>query len=208
MMKRCSLVFLLVVLMMTVGCNKESSAGENKTTKAKEKQLIAIFETSMGVIEVTLFEDKAPETVRNFVRLATGDKEWVDPRSLEKVKKPLYDGTIFHRVIPNFMIQGGDPKGNGTGGPGYRFNDEFSPDLQFDRAGLLAMANAGPNTNGSQFFITEGPTPHLNNRHTIFGEVTKGLDVVKAIARVPRDGRDKPKTDVVLQRVRIVEKAE
>ncbi len=145
--------------------------------------LHATFKTSLGDIVVKLLPDKAPKTVENFVALAEGTKEWTDPRSGQKVKKPLYDGTVFHRVIPDFMIQGGDPLGTGTGGPGYRFADEIGPDNKFSRPGLLAMANAGPNTNGSQFFITEVPTPHLDRGHTIFGEVVKGQDLVPRIAR-------------------------
>jgi peptidyl-prolyl cis-trans isomerase A (cyclophilin A) len=145
--------------------------------------LYAVFQTSRGNIVVKLFEKDAPKTVANFVGLATGKQEWVDPRTGQKSKAKLYDGTVFHRVIPQFMIQGGDPLGSGTGGPGYRFEDEFQSGRQFDKPGLLAMANAGPNTNGSQFFITEVPTPHLNNRHTIFGEVVKGGDLVPQIAR-------------------------
>ena len=145
--------------------------------------LYAVFHTSRGNIVVKLFEKEAPKTVANFVGLATGKQEWVDPRNGQKSKAKLYDGTVFHRVIPQFMIQGGDPLGTGTGGPGYRFEDEFQSGRKFDRPGLLAMANAGPNTNGSQFFITEVPTPHLNNRHTIFGEVVKGQDLVPQIAR-------------------------
>src|SRR5438552_6377404 len=145
--------------------------------------LYAIFQTSQGNIAVRLFEKDAPETVANFVGLATGAKEWTDPRSGSKSHAKLYDGTKFHRVIPNFMIQGGDPLGTGTGDPGYRFKDEFQSGRKFDKPGLLAMANAGPNTNGSQFFITEVPTPHLNNKHTIFGEVVKGQDLVPQIAR-------------------------
>jgi len=145
--------------------------------------LYAIFETSQGNITVRLFEKDAPETIANFVGLATGAKEWTDPRSGAKSHAKLYDGTKFHRVIPNFMIQGGDPLGTGTGDPGYRFKDEFQSGRKFDKPGLLAMANAGPNTNGSQFFITEVPTPHLNNRHTIFGEVVKGFELVPKIAR-------------------------
>src|SRR5512136_1909253 len=147
------------------------------------EEMYATFQTSMGDIVVKLLPERAPKTVENFVGLAEGTREWSDPRSGQKVKKPLYDGTVFHRVIPDFMIQGGDPLGTGTGGPGYRFADEIGPDNKFDRPGLLAMANAGPNTNGSQFFITEVPTPHLNRGHTIFGEVVKGLDLVLKIAR-------------------------
>jgi peptidyl-prolyl cis-trans isomerase A (cyclophilin A) len=144
----------------------------------------ATFQTSAGDIVVKLLPEKAPRTVENFLGLAEGTREWTDPRSGQKVKTPLYDGTVFHRVIPDFMIQGGDPLGTGTGGPGYKFGDEIGPDNKFDRAGLLAMANAGPNTNGSQFFITEVPTPHLNRGHTIFGEVVKGGDLIPKIARM------------------------
>ena len=143
----------------------------------------ATFATSLGDIVVRLMPDRAPKTVENFVALAEGTKEWSDPSSGQKVKRPLYDGTVFHRVIPDFMIQGGDPLGNGTGGPGYRFADEIGPANRFDRPGLLAMANAGPNTNGSQFFITEIPTPWLDRGHTIFGEVVKGGELVPRIAR-------------------------
>jgi peptidyl-prolyl cis-trans isomerase A (cyclophilin A) len=142
------------------------------------------FQTSAGDIVVKLLPEKAPKTVENFLGLAEGTREWTDPRSGKKVMTPLYDGTVFHRVIPDFMIQGGDPLGTGTGGPGYKFGDEIGPDNKFDRAGLLAMANAGPNTNGSQFFITEVPTPHLNRGHTIFGEVVKGGDLVPKITRM------------------------
>ncbi len=145
--------------------------------------LYAIFQTSRGNIVVKLFEKEAPKTVANFVGLATGKQEWIDPRTGKKSTAKLYDGTNFHRVIPQFMIQGGDPLGTGTGGPGYRFEDEFQSGKKFDRPGLLAMANAGPGTNGSQFFITEVPTPHLNNKHTIFGEVVKGFELVPQIAR-------------------------
>ncbi len=155
----------------------------------------ATFKTSLGEIVVKLMPEKAPKTVANFVELADGTREWKDPRSGQAVKRPLYDGTVFHRVIPEFMIQGGDPLGTGTGGPGYRFEDEIGPDNKFDRPGLLAMANAGPNTNGSQFFITEVPTPHLNRGHTIFGEVVKGLELVLKIAR---SGNAKVKLEQVI----------
>jgi len=144
--------------------------------------LTATFQTSLGEIVVKLLPEKAPKTVANFVGLAEGTKEWKDPKSGQSMKKPLYDGTVFHRVILDFMIQGGDPLGTGTGGPGYRFEDEIGPDNRFDKPGLLAMANAGPNTNGSQFFITEVPTPHLNRGHTIFGEVTNGLELIRKIS--------------------------
>jgi peptidyl-prolyl cis-trans isomerase A (cyclophilin A) len=168
--------------------------------------LTAKFETTEGVIVVKLFDKESPKTVANFVGLADGTKEWTDPKSRQKVKRPFYDGLIFHRVIPDFMIQGGDPLGTGTGDPGYKFEDEFSSSLKFDRPGLLAMANAGPNTNGSQFFITDAPTPHLTNKHTIFGEVTEGLDVVKKIARVPKGPGDRPTTPVVIKKLTIIRK--
>jgi peptidyl-prolyl cis-trans isomerase A (cyclophilin A) len=155
----------------------------------------ATFKTSLGDIVVRLLPEKAPKTVENFLGLAEGTREWTDPRSGKKVKTPLYDGTSFHRVIPQFMIQGGDPLGTGTGGPGYRFADEIGPDNKFDRPGLLAMANAGPNTNGSQFFITEVPTPHLNRGHTIFGEVVKGGEL---IAQIAKTGNGKVKLDRVV----------
>jgi peptidyl-prolyl cis-trans isomerase A (cyclophilin A) len=167
----------------------------------------AIFETSMGDITCTLFPDKAPMTVENFIGLAEGTKEWKNPVSgVKKTNTPLYDGTIFHRVIPEFMIQGGDPAGNGSGDPGYKFKDEFS-DLKFDQGGRLAMANSGPNTNGSQFFITEAPVPHLNNHHTIFGQCTP-LSLVTAIARVPRNSMDKPLKPVLIKHVKIVKAGE
>ena len=164
----------------------------------KEKKMTgtyATFKTSLGDIVVKLFPEKAPKTVENFVSLAEGTKEWKDPRSGQMVKKPLYDGTVFHRVIPGFMIQGGDPLGTGTGGPGYKFADEIGPDNAFNRPGLLAMANSGPNTNGSQFFITEVPTPHLNRGHTIFGEVVKGQEL---IAKIAATGNAKVKLDKVV----------
>jgi peptidyl-prolyl cis-trans isomerase A (cyclophilin A) len=171
------------------------------TEAAGKGPLFATFKTSMGDIRVRLFEAQAPKTVENFVGLATGSKEWTDPQTGQKVKRPLYSGTIFHRVIPGFMIQGGDPLGNGRGGPGYRFADEFSPELRHSKAGILSMANAGPNTNGSQFFITLAPTPHLDNRHSVFGEVVEGQDVVVKIGNAPRDANDRPRTSVVLNEV-------
>jgi peptidyl-prolyl cis-trans isomerase A (cyclophilin A) len=167
----------------------------------KKGPLYATLRTSMGDIVVQLFEDKAPKTVANFVGLATGTKEWTNPKTGEKVKRPLYNGTIFHRVIPGFMIQGGDPLGNGTGGPGYRFADEFHPDLRHTKGGILSMANAGPNTNGSQFFITLAPTLHLDNHHSVFGAVVKGEEVLIAIGNVPRNPNDRPIKDVVLKEV-------
>jgi peptidyl-prolyl cis-trans isomerase A (cyclophilin A) len=165
--------------------------------------LTATLRTSQGTVHVRLFPDHAPKTVRNFVDLAEGTREWTDPRTRRSAQGRLYDGTIFHRVIPRFMIQGGDPLGTGTGGPGYEFADEIHPDLQFDRPYLLAMANAGPGTNGSQFFITVVPTPHLNGRHTIFGEVISGTDVVDEISKVKTGRNDRPAQDVVLESVEI-----
>ena len=167
----------------------------------KKAPVYATLKTSMGDIVIELFEDKAPKTVANFIELATGAKEWTDPKTREKVKRPLYNGTVFHRVIPGFMIQGGDPLGSGTGGPGYRFEDEFRPDLKHSKSGILSMANAGPNTNGSQFFITLKATPWLDGRHSVFGEVVKGQNVVDAIGNAPRDFRDRPVKDIVLQEV-------
>ena len=162
----------------------------------------ATFDTSEGTFKVKLFDDKAPNTVANFVGLAEGTKEWTDPKTGQKVKKPFYDGLIFHRVIDGFMIQGGCPMGNGMGGPGYKFGDEFAQGLYHDKAGILSMANAGPNTNGSQFFITLGPTPHLDNRHSVFGEVAEGLDVVKKIGAVPTK-QDRPVKPVIINKVTI-----
>jgi peptidyl-prolyl cis-trans isomerase A (cyclophilin A) len=161
----------------------------------------ATLRTNHGTVVVRLFPDHAPKTVRNFVELAEGGREWTDPTTRKTGSARLYDGTIFHRVIENFMIQGGDPLGTGTGGPGYQFADEIHPDLAFDRPYLLAMANAGPGTNGSQFFITTVPTPHLNRRHTIFGEVISGSEVVDAISKVPTGRNDRPVDDVVLESV-------
>ena len=170
-------------------------------------KLYATFVTSMGTLTAELYWEKAPATVLNFVGLAEGTKEWTDPKSGSKVKKPLYDGTIFHRVIPDFMIQGGDPLGNGTGGPGYKFADETKNGLALDDRGILAMANSGPNTNGSQFFITEKATPWLTGHHTVFGKVTDGADLIPKITRVEKDPNDpnksKPKQDIILKKVLI-----
>lgn len=171
--------------------------------KKKKPGLYATIETSMGKIVVQLYDKEAPKTVKNFVDLAEGKKQFTDPKTGKKDKKRFYEGLIFHRVIPDFMIQGGDPKGDGTGGPGYMFEDEISPELNFDKPGRLAMANAGPGTNGSQFFITHKATPWLNGRHTIFGQVVEGMKVVNAIGNVPRDSRDKPLKPVVIKKVAI-----
>ena len=164
--------------------------------------LTAKIETTQGTFTCELYDKQAPITVANFVGLARGLRPWKDPKSGKWVKKPFYDGLIFHRVIPTFMIQGGDPLGTGTGNPGYRFDDEISPDLKFDTPGRLAMANAGPGTNGSQFFITEGTPAHLNGRHTIFGQCDP-VSLVTKITSVERGPRDKPVTDVVMKKVTI-----
>jgi peptidyl-prolyl cis-trans isomerase A (cyclophilin A) len=166
----------------------------------------ATFVTNQGSFTVKLMPEHAPTTVANFIDLATGKREWRDNRDGQRKSEPLYDGTIFHRVIPDFMIQGGDPEGTGMGGPGYRFEDEVPPGGPgFDKPGLLAMANAGPNTNGSQFFVTVKATPWLTGKHTIFGEVTEGMDVVDKISTVPTGAQDRPATDVVLEKVEIQE---
>ena len=165
----------------------------------------ATIATNHGDIRINLFPDQAPKTVRNFTGLAEGTQEWTDRKVQAKSTAPLYDGTIFHRIIPGFMIQGGDPLGTGTGGPGYRFDDEPHPELTFDKPYLLAMANAGPNTNGSQFFITVAPTTWLNFKHTIFGEVAdqESRDVVDAIAAVETGAQDRPTQDVVIESISI-----
>ena len=165
----------------------------------------AILHTNHGDIQIQLFDDQAPKTVANFVGLANGTKEYLDPTTRQKTTGHFYDGLTFHRVIDGFMIQGGDPLGNGRGGPGYQFGDEFHPELSFDRPYLLAMANAGPGTNGSQFFITVGKAPHLNRRHTIFGEVTDpdSRKVVDEIAKVRTDRNDRPVDPVVINSVEI-----
>ncbi|HKF25751.1 MAG TPA: peptidylprolyl isomerase [Candidatus Acidoferrum sp.] len=163
----------------------------------------AIFETSQGNIVIKLLDKEAPKTVENFIGLAEGTKEFTNEKTGRKEKRPFYDGLVFHRVIPDFMIQGGCPHGSGMGGPGYKFTDEFHPSLKHSTAGKLSMANSGPNTNGSQFFITVAPTPWLDNRHTIFGEVVEGQDVANKISASPRDRSDRPNTPVTINHVKI-----
>jgi peptidyl-prolyl cis-trans isomerase A (cyclophilin A) len=177
--------------------------GETKPAKpVREPGLYAVIMTSMGDITARLFEKESPITVQNFVALATGRKEWTDPKTGQILRRPLYSGTAFHRAIPGFMIQGGDPSGTGTGNAGLTpIPDEFHPTLKFDIPGRLAMANSGPNTGTCQFFITEVPTPHLNGRHTIFGQVVEGQELVGEIARVPRDENNRPHKPVVIRRI-------
>jgi cyclophilin family peptidyl-prolyl cis-trans isomerase len=193
------LLILFVQVFLIAGCSGNSGntgsqaapapeSTPKQTTTTAKKNSIAKFETSKGDFTIELFEDKAPNTTKNFIDL---------------VNKKFYDGLIFHRVIDGFMIQGGDPKGNGTGGPGYTIKDEFNPDLKHDSAGIISMANAGPDTGGSQFFITLAPTPWLNNKHAVFGKVTTGLDVVQAIGKVKTGANDKPMEDVVIKKITI-----
>ena len=163
----------------------------------------AEFITSEGNFTIELYERETPLTVANFIGLAEGTKEWTDPKTNQKVKRPYYNDVIFHRVIDGFMIQGGDPLGQGIGGPGYNFADEFHPRLRHDKAGILSMANRGPNTNGGQFFITLAPTPHLDNRHTVFGEVIDGMDVIRRIGSTKTGPQDRPVKDVIIQSVKI-----
>jgi peptidyl-prolyl cis-trans isomerase A (cyclophilin A) len=183
----CGLLALAVVVAGTLSMEAKLPSGT-----------YAHFTTPLGNFTIKLFAQDAPKTVANFVGLAEGTKEWTDPKTGQKVKKPYYEGLIFHRVIDGFMIQGGDPLGIGTGGPGYQFADEFSPKLRHSKEGILSMANAGPNTNGGQFFITLGPTPHLDNKHSVFGEVVEGMDVVRKIGKVPKGANDKPVTPVTM----------
>lgn len=187
--------------------NKKNKAGKKDEAKAskKGKEMFALFETNRGNFKVKLLADKAPKTVENFVGLAEGTKEWTDPKTGKQVKKPFYDGLTFHRVIKDFMIQGGCPLGTGTGGPGYRFEDEFPAGApKHDKPGMLSMANAGPNTNGSQFFVTTVATPWLDGRHTVFGEVVEGMDVVHSIENTKTGSMDRPVEAVVINHVKIV----
>jgi len=169
-----------------------------------KKGLYAVFETTLGEITCVLEEEKTPETVKNFVGLATGEKEYTDPKTGKKSNEPFYDGTTFHRIIKNFMVQGGDRLGQGTGGPGYRFKDEFHPTLKHKGPGILSMANSGPNTNGSQFFITLVPTPWLDGKHSVFGEVVKGADVLEKLGGVQTGSMDRPREEVGIKKLRIV----
>jgi peptidyl-prolyl cis-trans isomerase A (cyclophilin A) len=165
--------------------------------------LTAHFTTSEGNFSIRLFDAEVPNTVANFVGLAEGTKEWTDPKSGQKVKRPYFDGLIFHLVIKDFMIQGGDPLGTGTGGPGYKFADEFNPKLRHTKPGILSMANAGPNTNGSQFFITLVPTSWLDNKHSVFGEVVSGMDVVEKIGKTATGANDRPVKPITVESVKI-----
>ena len=209
-MKKILLFLLICLLPLTLYAKgpkiqKAHQKAQKKGTKSMETTY-AELDTTQGRIKIKLFSDKAPKTVANFVGLADGTKEFTDPKTGKKVKRAFYDGLIFHRVIPDFMIQGGDPRGTGTGGPGYTFADEFDASLKHDKPGILSMANAGPGTNGSQFFIIDKPTPWLDGRHTVFGEVIEGLDVVHKIANISRDSNDKPTQDVVIKKVTILKK--
>src|SRR5262252_3875186 len=203
-MRAQALVAVFLLSAVARGAADKGTGGGKWMKMAQEgKDLYATLKTTEGDITIQLFSKEAPKTVANFVGLASGEKEWTDAKTHEKTHRALYDGTIFHRVIPNFMIQGGDPLGNGTGDPGYKFEDEFKSALTFDKVGLLAMANAGPNTNGSQFFITVAKTPWLNRRHTIFGEVVDGYDVVEKISHSKTDGNDRPAAAVVINKVTV-----
>ena len=198
-MDRIGLCMMLCGLLVCVVSCMDSQA---QCWKRKEG-VYAIFSTNRGDFVCRLFESEAPVTVANFIGLATGEKEFRDPRSGKMVKQPFYNGLAFHRVIADFMIQGGCPRGNGTGGPGYKFKDEFHPDLKHSKPGILSMANSGPNTNGSQFFVTTVATPWLDKKHSIFGEVVDGMDVVHRIARSAKDRNDKPWKAVVVEQVKI-----
>ncbi len=200
-----TILFLSLTALASAQASGGASSASNQGSAAEPKLPTAIIETTDGNITCTLFPDQAPLTVANFIGLANGTKAWKNPKTGQMMHTPLYDGTICHRVIPEFMIQCGDPAGNGTGGPGYDFKDEFSSALTFNQPGRLAMANSGPNTNGSQFFITEVPTPHLNGKHTIFGQC-ENLDVVKNIARLAADPRtDRPYSPPKITHIKIID---
>jgi peptidyl-prolyl cis-trans isomerase A (cyclophilin A) len=190
-------------LCLTLSFAQTLFAADTKSDLKEKPGMYATFDTNQGKIVCELFEKETPITVENFVGLAEGTKEFTNPKTGKKEKKPFYNGLIFHRVIPNFMIQGGDPTGTGMGGPGYKFADEIVPSLKFDKPGLLAMANSGPGTNGSQFFITSVPTPWLTGHHTIYGQVVEGMDIVTKITAVQRGMNDKPVKDVVINKLTI-----
>lgn len=179
---------------------KTKTAQSEKKTSSKGTPMFAVFETSKGNFKIKLFADKTPKTVENFVSLAEG----TNSKTTVRAKTPFYDGLIFHRVIPNFMIQGGCPLGTGTGGPGYKFEDEIVKELKHDKPGKLSMANAGPGTNGSQFFITVAATPWLDGKHTVFGEVVEGYDIVEGISKVKTGGMDKPAEPITIKHVKII----
>ncbi len=201
-------IWIYIFALLLVGLTVHSEAKDKKAeTKKDSKNMIAVFETTKGTFKIKLFTEKAPKTVENFVGLAEGTKEWTDPKTGQKVKKPFYDGLKFHRVIPNFMIQGGDPMGNGTGGPGFNFEDEFPAGApKHDKPGILSMANRGPNTNGSQFFVTVAATPWLDGKHTVFGEVIEGMDVVYDISKARTGPMDRPAEDIIVKSLKIEKK--
>lgn len=188
---------------MSLFGNKEIKRPPHVVEFQKGENVTATFDTTAGGFTIKLFADECPITVGNFVGLATGEAKWTDPNSGEEVNRPLYDGTIFHRVIKDFMIQGGDPLGKGTGGPGYKFGDEIVKSLKHDKPGVLSMANSGPDTNGSQFFITEIPTPWLDGKHTVFGEVTEGIDIVLEICACPKGPGDSPDPQISITKLTI-----
>ena len=210
-MKNIISCMVLVLGLNLNGCSKnvnDSVKENNKEIKMETEGTYTVIEVthggeSLGSIVLELYIEKTPVTVQNFIGLAEGTREFTDLKTSEKVKRPFYNGLIFHRVIPEFMIQGGDPLGNGRGGPGYKFKDEIVPELKFDTPGLLAMANAGPGTNGSQFFVTVAPTPWLNGKHTIFGKVVEGMDIVMKISEVQADRQNMPLKPVVMKKVTI-----
>ncbi|MCX5905230.1 MAG: peptidylprolyl isomerase [Proteobacteria bacterium] len=197
------LMIVLIVMSIALLIASINSAAQEKADWKQIPGVYVVFDTTMGKIVCKLFGDEAPKTVDNFIGLAEGTKEFIDPVTGKNMKRPFYDGLVFHRVIPKFMIQGGDPTGTGRGGPGYKFEDEFHHLLRFDKPGKLAMANSGPNTNGSQFFITTVPTPWLDGRHSIFGQVVEGQEVLEKISNAEKDARDRPLKDIVIKKLTI-----